>query len=308
MLNYHHLRYFWAVATEGNLANAAEKLGVSIQTVSGQISKLESDLGRTLFQLEGRRLVLTEAGRVARRYADEIFRLGEQMLSSLADESLERTLRLNIGVSDVLPKTVSYRLLAPVLHGVLPVKIECIEGRFEELLPSLLLHRLDLVLSDRPYAQGGPQQIRSHLLGKSPVSIFGSAALVARLKGPFPQCLSGMPMLLPTHGSVLRAQIDDWLTRQRIQVNVLAEFDDGALMKTFGMHGEGFFPTPCFDPEDITTQFHVVHLGRVEDVYESYYALVDRPKLNNPAVQALLAAEETRSQHHSRPTHQPYKG
>lgn len=308
MLNYHHLRYFWAVATEGNLASAAEKLGVSIQTVSGQISKLEGDLGRTLFQLEGRRLVLTEAGRVARRYADEIFRLGEQMLATLADESLERTLRLTIGVSDVLPKTASYRLLAPVLRGDLPVKIECIEGRFEELLPSLLLHRLDLVLSDRPYAQGGPQQIRSHLLGKSPVSIFGSADLVGQLKGPFPQCLSGMPMLLPTHGSVLRAQIDDWLTQLRIQVNVLAEFDDGALMKTFGMHGEGFFPAPCFDPEDITTQFQVIHLGRVEDVYESYYALVDRPKLNNPAVQALLAGDETRPRQHSRPAPAPYKG
>lgn len=301
MLNYHHLRYFWAVATEGNLAGAAEKLGVSIQTVSGQISKLEADLGRTLFQLEGRRLVLTEAGRVARRYADEIFRLGEQMLDTLADDALERTLRLNIGVSDVLPKTASYRLLAPVLHGALPVKIECIEGRFEELLPSLLLHKLDLVLSDRPYAQGGPQQIRSHLLGKSPVSIFGSAALISQLTGSFPECLRGKPMLLPTHGSVLRAQIDDWLTQNRIQVNVLAEFDDGALMKTFGMHGEGFFPAPCFDPEDITTQFQVIHLGRVEDVFESYYALVDRPKLNNPAVQTLLAGVETRARQQPRP-------
>lgn len=291
MLNYHHLRYFWAVATEGNLASAAEKLGVSIQTVSGQISKLEGDLGRTLFQLEGRRLVLTEAGRVARRYADEIFRLGEQMLDSLADESLERTLRLTIGVSDVLPKTASYRLLAPVLHSDLQVKIECIEGRFEELLPSLLLHRLDLVLSDRPYAQGGPQQIRSHLLGKSPVAIFGSAALVAQLSGNFPKCLNGKPMLLPTHGSVLRAQIDDWFTQHRVQVNVVAEFDDGALMKTFGMHGEGFFPAPFLDPTDITTQFQVTHVGQVEDVYENYYALVDRPKLNNPAVQALLATK-----------------
>lgn len=291
MLNYHHLRYFWAVATEGNLASAAEKLGVSIQTVSGQISKLEGDLGRTLFQLEGRRLVLTEAGRVARRYADEIFRLGEQMLDSLADESLERTLRLTIGVSDVLPKTASYRLLAPVLHGDLQVKIECIEGRFEELLPSLLLHRLDLVLSDRPYAQGGPQQIRSHLLGKSPVAIFGSAALVAQLSGNFPKCLNGKPMLLPTHGSVLRAQIDDWFTQHRVQVNVVAEFDDGALMKTFGMHGEGFFPAPFLDPTDITAQFQVSHVGQVEDVYENYYALVDRPKMNNPAVQALLATK-----------------
>jgi len=305
MLNYHHLRYFWAVATEGNLASAAEKLGVSIQTVSGQISKLESDLGRTLFQLEGRRLVLTEAGRVARRYADEIFRLGEQMLDTLADEALERTLRLNIGVSDVLPKTVSYRLLAPVLHGTVPVKIECIEGRFEELLPSLLLHKLDLVLSDRPYAQGGPQQIRSHLLGKSPVSIFGSPTLISQLTGSFPECLQGKPMLLPTHGSVLRAQIDDWLNRHRIQVNVLAEFDDGALMKTFGMHGEGFFPAPCFDPEDITTQFQVIHLGRVDDMFESYYALVDRPKLNNPAVQLLLAGVETRARSHPPSTHQP---
>lgn len=292
MLNYHHLRYFWAVATEGTLASAAEKLGVSIQTVSGQISKLESDLGRTLFQLEGRRLVLTEAGRVARRYADEIFRLGEQMLDSLADESLERTLRLTIGVSDVLPKTASYRLLAPVLHSQLPVKIECIEGRFEELLPSLLLHRLDLVLSDRPYAQGGPQQIRSHLLSKSPVAIFGTASLASKLKGDFPACLNGKPMLLPTHGSVLRAQIDDWFTQHRVQVNVAAEFDDGALMKTFGMHGEGFFPSPFLDPADITTQFQVVQIGLVEDVFENYYALVDKPKLNNPAVQALLSAKQ----------------
>jgi LysR family transcriptional activator of nhaA len=291
MLNYHHLRYFWAVATEGNLANAAEKLGVSVQTVSGQISKLESDLGRTLFQLEGRRLVLTEAGRVARRYADEIFRLGEQMLGNLSDDSLERTLRLTIGVSDVVPKTISYRLLAPALRGDHQVKIECIEGRFEELLPSLMLHRLDLVLSDRPYAQGGPQQIRSHLLGKSPVSIFGASTLIAELNGPFPKCLNGKPMLLPTHGSVLRAQIDDWLNQQRIQVNVVGEFDDSALMKTFGMHGEGFFPAPCFDPIDITHQFQVEHLGRVEDVFESYYALVDRPKLSNPAVQALLSTK-----------------
>lgn len=212
------------------------------------------------------------------------------MVESLADDSLGRTLRLNIGVSDVLPKTASYRLLAPALHGPQPVKIECIEGRFEELLPSLLLHRLDLVLSDRPYALGGPQQIRSHLLGRSPVSIFGSASLVSSLKGDFPQCLQGRPMLLPTHGSVLRAQVDDWLTQRRVQVNVVAEFDDGALMKTFGMHSEGFFPSPCFDPADITTQFQVIHLGRVEDVFESYYALVDRPKLNHPAVQALLAS------------------
>lgn len=291
MLNYHHLRYFWAVATEGNLASAAEKLGVSVQTVSGQISKLESDLGRTLFQLEGRRLVLTEAGRVARRYADEIFRLGEQMLTNLSDESLERTLRLTIGVSDVLPKTASYRLLAPLLRGESQVKIECIEGRFEELLPSLMLHRLDLVLSDRPYAQGGPQQIRSHLLGKSPVSIFGSPTLIEKLSGPFPSCLNAQPMLLPTHGSVLRAQVDDWLSQQRVQVNVVGEFDDGALMKTFGMHGEGFFPVPCFDPADITSQFQVAHLGRVEDVFESYYALVDRPKLNHPAVQVLLSTK-----------------
>jgi LysR family transcriptional activator of nhaA len=177
------------------------------------------------------------------------------------------------------------------LRGELPVKIECIEGRFEELLPSLLLHRLDLVLSDRPYALGGPHQIRSHLLGKSPVAIFGNAQLVSRLTGTFPACLNGKPMLLPTHGSVLRAQIDDWLTQQRIQVNVIAEFDDGALMKTFGMHGEGFFPSPFINPADITTQFQVVQLGLVEDVYENYYALVDRPKLNNPGVKALLAAK-----------------
>lgn len=288
MMNYHHLRYFWAVATEGSLSRAAEKLGVSVQTISGQISKFEDSLGRVLFKQEGRKLVLTEAGQVARRYADQIFRLGEQMLDSLADDSLERTLRLTVGVSDVMPKSVSYRMLAPLMKTDFKVKIECVEGRFEELLPSLMFHRLDLVLSDRPYAQGGPQQVRSHLLARSPVSIFGTKTLKRSLRGSFPQCLNGKPMLMPTRGNVLRGQIDDWLTHHHVQPDVLAEFDDGALLKTFGMYGEGFFPSPCFEPEDITDAFHVEHIGEVEGVFESYYALVDKPKLGHPAVQVLL--------------------
>ncbi|HJV06711.1 MAG TPA: transcriptional activator NhaR [Chromobacteriaceae bacterium] len=289
-LNYKHLHYFWAVAREGSVTRAAAQLGMSPQTVSGQVSRLEQTLGRALFTQQGRNLQLTEAGRVALRYADQIFMLGETLQETLQDAQLDKTIRLAVGISDVLPKTVSYRLLQPALTLEQRVRLACTERDFEQLLADLAQHRLDLVLADRPVPAGGLPALQSNLLARCPVMIFATATLAERYRAPFPACLHRAPMLLPTRGNVLRSQLEQWFEEIDVKVEVVAEFEDGALLNTFGQQGLGLFPAPAFQPGDITGRLDVEMLGRVGKVYEHYYAITHRRKLQHPAVQAVLQA------------------
>ncbi len=289
-LNYKHLHYFWAVAREGSVSGAARTLGMSAQTVSGQISRLEQSLGHALFTQEGRRLVLTEAGRVALRYADTIFQLGEALEDTLQQGTLERSVRLTVGIADVVPKTVSCRLLAPALEGNQGVRLRCLEGDFDELLSDLALHRLDMVLTDRPVPPGGQHQFRSMLLARCPVMLFGTAALAERYRENFPRSLDRAPLLLPTRGNVLRSQLDQWLDSEGLRVDIVAEFDDGALLNTFGQQGAGLFPAPAFAADDIAASFSADLIGEVEGVFENYYAITPPRKMQHIGVERVLAA------------------
>ncbi|MGL6071421.1 LysR family transcriptional regulator [Craterilacuibacter sp.] len=288
-LNYKHLRYFWAVAREGSVTRAAERLGMSVQTVSGQISRLEQTFGQALFSQQGRSLVLTEAGRAALSYAERIFLLGEELADTLRDDALDKTLRLTAGISDVVPKTVSYHLLEPALQMESKVRLVCREAGFDELLNELTLHRLDVVLADRP-ATSTQSQFESHLLSRCPVNIYGTPALSARYQSGFPHSLAGAPMLLPTRDNILRGQVENWLETLNIRVRVVGEFEDGALLKTFGGEGFGLFPAPSFASADITGHFAVATLGVVEGVFEHYWAIANRKKLQHRAVEAICAA------------------
>lgn len=290
ILNYKHLHYFWAVAREGGVNRAAQRLGVSAQTVSGQISKLEHALGKALFSQQGRSLVLTEAGRAALQYADQIFMLGETLQEALQDESLGSTVRLTAGISDVLPKTVSYRLLEPVLQHEKRVRLVCREGAFDHLLAELALHRLDVVLADRSVPAGEHQPFVSTLVARCPVMIFGAPALHAQYQPGFPRSLNRAPMLLPTRDNVLRSQLEQWFEAEQIKVHIVGEFDDGALLNTFGRQGVGLFPAPSFHVDDITRQFEVQALGAVQGVVEHYYAIANRRKLQHSALELLLRA------------------
>ncbi|AXK39898.1 transcriptional activator NhaR [Crenobacter cavernae] len=287
-LNYKHLHYFWAVAREGGVNRAAERLGMSAQTVSGQVSRLELALGKALFTQQGRKLVLTEAGRVALQYADQIFLLGETLQETLEEETPGATVRLSAGITDVLPKTVSYRLLEPALASGNRVRLVCTEGAFDELLAELALHRLDVVLADRPVPAGAQQPFVSTLLARCPVMIFGTAQLCARYRDGFPHSLARAPMLLPTRDNVLRSQLEQWFEAESIKVDIVGEFEDGALLKTFGRQGVGLFPAPSFQVDDITRQFEVEVLGAVEGVSEHYYAIANRRKLQHSAVEAIM--------------------
>ncbi|MCQ8895445.1 LysR family transcriptional regulator [Limnobacter humi] len=287
-LNFHHLRYFWMVAKTGSLTAAAERLGLRAQTLSSQIAQLEQSLGRSLFQPVGRGLGLTEAGRVALRYADQIFQLGEQLTDSLEDEELDYTLRLSVGIADALPKTVSFHMIEPVLALKRPVRLVCTEGRFEALCAELIQHNIDLVLAERPGGQGTANLQVAKLLAY-PVRIFGSAALCADKRADFPKSLQGAPFLMPSRNNVLRMKLEHWLETEGISVRVVGEFDDLALLDTFGRAGLGLFAVPALLMEDYARGTSVEYLGDVEGVLEEYYAFTHPRNMEHPAIKALFA-------------------
>jgi LysR family transcriptional activator of nhaA len=289
-LNFRHLYYFWVVAKEGSITRAAERLDVAVQTISAQLSLLEQSVGKALLAPQGRRLVLTEAGRIALGYADQIFLLGEQLMDVLANTDLERTMRLTVGISDSLPKLISSRLLEAALALPERVKLVCYEDKFESLLGDLSVHKLDVVLTDRPVPSGTTLRVFSHLLGESELSLFGLPALAERYRSNFPASLNGAPLLLPTRNNAIRGRIDHWLESNDIRAEVVGEFDDNALLNTFGRNGLGLFPAPSALETDVRNQFDAVPVGALSPVKEQFYAISNERKIKHPAVDAILSA------------------
>jgi LysR family transcriptional activator of nhaA len=289
-LNYHHLRYFWIVAQEGSVTRAARRLGVAVQTISVQIAQLEQSLGKSLLAPQGRRLVPTEAGRVALAYADQIFQLGEHMGAALRETEADQTLRLTVGISDALPKLIAFRLMEVVFHLPQQVRLVCREGEFDNLLAELALHRLDVVLTDRAAPFAGNLRVFSHPLGAFEITLFGVPDLARRYGADFPASLGGAPMLLPTRGNALRGQIERWLETQNVTPLIVGEFQDSALLTTFGRAGLGLFPAPSVLTEDIAAQLGAVPVGVMADVKEQYYAISNERRIRHPAVEAIRNA------------------
>ncbi|MDY7575230.1 transcriptional activator NhaR [Actimicrobium sp. CCI2.3] len=289
-LNFRHLYYFWVVAKEDSITRAAERLGVAIQTISTQLGLLEKAIGKSLFAPQGRRLVLTEAGRIAMGYAEQIFALGEQMEDALSDLDVGRTMRLTVGISDSLPKLIASRLLAAALALPERVKLVCYEDRFEALLGELKVHKLDVVLTDRPVHAGTVLRVFSHLLGESELMLFGLPALAEKYEPGFPASLQGAPLLLPTRNNAIRGRIDHWLEAQDLRPDVVGEFDDNALLNTFGRSGLGLFPAPSALADDVAAQFGAIPVGPLQGVKEQFYAISNERKIKHPAVEAILSA------------------
>ena len=289
-LNYHHLLYFWTVVREGGVARAAEKLRVSQPTVSAQVRALEESLGERLFTREGRRLVPTDVGRTVAQFADEIFGLGQELLDTVHDRPTGRPLRLNVGVTDVVPKLLAYRLIAPALTMDRPVRVVCREGKPEPLFADLAVHALDLVVADAPVPSAVRVRVYNHLIGESGVSVFAAPSLAARLKGRFPRNLDGAPLLLPSEASALRRPLEQWLEQQRTKPVIVGEFDDSALMKSFGEAGAGAFVAPTLVAAEVRRQYAVRVIGRTEQVRERLYAVTAERKVKHEAVLKILEA------------------
>ena len=285
-LNYHHLLYFAAVAREGSVLKAARSLHRSQPTLSGQIRLLEEALHEKLFEKQGRRLVLTEAGRVVLRYAEEIHLLGRELLDTVRGRPTGRMPRLAVGVVDVLPKLIAYRLLEPAIRAAGPLRLECQEDSPAVLLADLASHELDVVLSDAPV---GALRVRafSHLLGDSGTTVFGAASLASRLKGSFPKNLGGMPFLFPSEASASRRPFEQWLDERSIRPLVAGIFEDSALLKAFGQGAAGFFTGPSAIEKEIVRQYRVKIVGRIPALRERFYAITVDRKVRHPAVVAL---------------------
>lgn len=289
-LNYHHLLYFWAVAKEGSIARACEKLRLAQPTISGQLRLLEETLGEKLFTKAGRGLTMTEVGQVVYRYADEIFGLGRELQDVLKGRPRGRPLRLHVGVSDLVPKLIAYRVLHPVLKMSEPVQIVCDEDTPDRLLAALAEHRLDVVLSDAPITSMMPVKAFNHLLGTCGVTLFAAPQLAARHRKDFPACLDAAPFLLPMEGSSLRRSLEQWFDSANVRPKLVGEFKDGALMKTFGQAGAGVFAAPSAIAKEIREHYQVVIVGKIDSIVERFYAISVERKLKHPAVVAISEA------------------
>lgn len=285
--NYRHLYYFWVVAKEGGMSRAADRLGMAVQTVSAQVRELERDLGHSLLKPSGRGLVLTEAGLAAMRQAEQIFQLGEQLPNVLRDSQGTPSIRLSVGISDGLPKLAVRQLMQPVMLAP-HLRLLCRENDFENLLGDLVLHKLDLVLADRAAPNNPNLKVYSHALGSSAMAWYAPASLMqAAVKG-FPQSLAVVPVLLPTAHAAVRARIDHWFERLAIKPNIVGEFEDSALLKTFASAGMGVFPAASWVQDNLQNSYQVQRLGLCEGVDEHYYAIAAQKKVLHPLVQKLL--------------------
>jgi LysR family transcriptional activator of nhaA len=291
-LNYHHLLYFWLVAREGSLVRACEELRLAPSTVSGQIRSLEQVLGEKLFARSGRRLVLTEIGRVVYRYADEIFSLGRELQDAVKGRPVGRPLKLVVGIADVVPKLVAQRLLEPALELDAPVHLVCHEDKPERLLAELAVHSLDVVIADAPVAPTVRIRAFNHLLGECGVVFFATAKLAAARKRGFPKSLDGAPVILPTENTTLRRSLDQWFATRGIHPRVVGEFEDNALLTVFGEAGMGLFPAASVIAGEIERQYRVRPLGKLEGLRERFYAISVERKLKHSAVIAIC--EEAR--------------
>ena len=289
MLNYRQLHYFWAVAKAGSIIRASERLHLTPQTLSGQISLLEETLGVALFLRVGRRLQLTETGRLTLSYADELFQIGNDLEEALRSRPEDRSIQFRVGVDDVVPKSIAYRLLTPAMSMTEPVRIVCRENKLVRLLVELAFHRLDLVLADRPMPPETNVKGYSHKLGDCGITFFAAPQLAAQLKGKgkWPRILNAAPLLIPGENAAVRVPLMRWFDAHQIRPRIVGEFEDSALMQAFGQAGIGIFIAPSVIADEVQREHGVIAIGQTDEVTEQFYAISMERRLTHPAVVAI---------------------
>jgi LysR family transcriptional regulator, transcriptional activator of nhaA len=291
--SYRHLYYFWVVAKEGGMARAAARLGMAVQTVSAQVRELERALGQQLLKPAGRGLALTEAGQTALHQAEQIFALGAQLPALVRNAVAAPQVRLAVGIGDGLSKLVVQRLLQPVLATPLSgaqLRLLCHEDEFDRLLADLALHRLDVVLSDRPAPANRNLRVYSHPVGTAPLAWYAPPLLAEAAAAGFPQSLAQVPVLLPTGHAALRPRLDAWFERRGVTPRIVGEFEDSALLVTFAAAGMGVFPAPADIGEELGARYGVRPVADGDGLAEQFFAIATERKVLHPLVQRLLPA------------------
>lgn len=286
-LNYHHLLYFWTVAKEGTLRRASEKLHVSQPSISAQISTLEKSLGEPLFRRSGRTRVPTEMGRVVMGYAEEIFSLGREMMNTVRHRPGQRPARFRVGVTDSVPKFIASEILQPVFQLQPPVQLICREGKVDALLGQLAAHRLDIVLADEPASSGLKLKTFNHPLGASDVTFCAVPALAIRLRRGFPRSLHAAAALLPAENTAFRRTLEQWFDATGIRPQVVAEFEDTALLNRAAAGGFGFVPVYSAIARPVARQYGFRQIGRAKGCSGRFYAITAERRLKQPAILAI---------------------
>jgi LysR family transcriptional activator of nhaA len=289
-LNYHHLFYFWTVAKEGSIVRACEKLRLAQPTISGQLRQFEESLGEKLFVKSGRNLALTDVGQIVYRYADEIFTVGRELQDVLRGRPQGRPAKFFVGISDVMPKWIVFRVLEPVLKMREPVHLICYEDSTEELLRKLGAHHLDMVLTDAPIAGASRARAHNHELGSCGISFCATPDLALRFRRNFPRSLDGAPFLLPMEGSSLRIALDQWFYRHQVRPTIIGEFQDSALLKVFAQAGAGVFAVASAVEKDVRDHYGCSAIARTDEIMERFYAVSLERRLKHPAVVTISQA------------------
>lgn len=284
MINFKHLNYFLVVAQEGSIAKASQLLNVTPQTISGQLCVLESQLNVKLFHRVGRNLELSETGYLILNYAEEIFSLGGELEEMVRKIPVDKQVLFNVGVTDMVPKSIAYRLIAPVLElSEKPMRVFCREGSVESLLSDLALHKLDMVICGAPSPhQSGRVYVKK--VGECGVSFFATPQLAKQLVGDFPHCLDGVPFLFPSERNGIRSSLKQWLDDMCVYPKIAGEFDDSALLKSFGQGGLGVFMAPSAIEEEIMKKYEVVKVGDTRAVIEPFFTISVKRKIPHPEI------------------------
>jgi LysR family transcriptional activator of nhaA len=288
-LNYHHLRYFWAVAREGGLRKASDALNVSQPTISAQVAALENVLGEKLFSRNSRGLTLTETGQLALGYAEEIFALGEDLMHSVKQRPTARPSVIHIGIADSLPKLLCHEIIKPVFSLDQSMQAVCAENKTSDLLAQLTAYHIDVVLTDEPAPSTLAIKTFNHLLGQCSVVFCAIPKLATKLRRNFPYSLHKAPILLPTEGSAIRKALEMWFHSLDIRPCIVAEYDDVALMKMAAMDGLGCFPLPQIAIKDASTRYGLQTVGAAKGCSVQFYAISIQRKLTHPAVVAMIS-------------------
>lgn len=269
------------------MAKAADRLNMAVQTVSTQVRELERSLGVALFKPAGRGLALTEAGLAALQQAEQIFALGEKLPECVRDATSAPSLRLALGISDSLPKIVVRSLIQPVIDEP-HLRLLCREGALTNLLAELALHRLDLVLTDQAAPPNPNVRVYSHSMGSSSIAWYAHPSLAEQARKKFPHSLASVAVLLPTPQVAVRGLLNQWFEKNGVRPRIVGEFDDSALLKTFGASGLGVFPAAEMVDHELQTQYGVQRIGSCEGVQERFFAIGTERKVQHLLVQRIL--------------------
>ncbi|MBK8970447.1 MAG: LysR family transcriptional regulator [Hahellaceae bacterium] len=286
-LNFKHLYYFWVIAREGSIIAASRELHLAPQTLSGQLASLEESLGGLLFKREGKQLILTHLGRTLLPYADDMFRVAEELKRVAALVTTQQSIRLAVGIASSIHKLYAYRMIEPALKLDREVTLSSRSGSIDFLVQELDHHRLDMVLTDRLPTLQRDNPLHWYELERSSITLFAAPGLSARLIANFPLSLDSTPFLVSTLESPYVHELMQWFERQGVRPKVRAEVDDSALMKVLGAHELGVFAAPTAVADEVCRQYHVVPIGKVDSISERIYAVTRARSAVNPAVEAI---------------------